>query len=337
MTSIFRGLILGPLFLFLIQGCSSFSSCPDEVVAAFDIGSGTTKVQVARRNSCDLTIKKTLLKTSKPVAYAQDLNTRESFSKEIVKRGERAIRELMEKALNYNPKKIFGVATQAFRQAQNGKEVLESWKQKYGWPFQVIDQQKEAMLAYELVKLKLGYSDEDDLTVWDIGGGSQQMVTKNKDRELKIFKSKLAAVTFKNKVIKTIKKNKAAETPNPMDQQEIEKALEIARQAIRSDLIRGPLVEDNKASKEVIGIGGVHGACVKNQLNLKDNERVYRSSLDEAISKRVGFSDEDLGGDYASTDLTNLILVKALMLEYGIDNYLPLSTNLTESLLRQVP
>lgn len=331
-----RWFFLWPLLFFLSRGCAPLPTCPDEVAAAFDIGSGSTKVQVAQRNSCDLTITKTLMQTSKPVGYAQDLSSRDSFSKEIVTRGERVIKDLMQKALDHRPQKIFGVATQAFRQAKNGKEVLKTWNKKYGWPFQVIDQQKEAMLAYELVTLKLELSDEAALMVWDIGGGSQQVVTKNEDGSLKIFKSKLAAVTFKNMVIDLLKRKPGTQTPNPMRKQEIAKALKLARQKIRSEL-SPDIIKNIKRSQKVIGLGGVHGASIKNQLGLESGEPVAINALNQAISKRLGLSDQQLGGDYASTDLTNLILVKALMQEYDLKNYTPLSASLTESLLRQIP
>lgn len=332
-----RTLLLWPCLYLLSQGCSFTPICSDEIAAAFDVGSGSTKLQVASRNSCDLTITKTLLQTSKPVGYAQDLSSSgQNFSPEIIARGEKAIKELMQKALVYQPEKIFGVATQAFRQADNGQEVLSRWRQKYGWPFQLIDQQKEAMLAYELVELKLELSDESNLMVWDIGGGSQQVVTKNEEGSLRVFKSELASVTFKNQVIDLLEKNHQAETPNPMDKKDIDRALKWARQKIRSELSSGHRSHIQRSQK-VIGLGGVHGASVKNQLGLKSGAAVLMSELDRAIEERVGLTDEELGGDYASTDLTNLILVKALMLEYGLESYTPLPASLTESLLRQVP
>lgn len=330
------GLYTWPVFFFLAQSCAFFQACPEEVVAAFDIGSGSTKVQVAQRNSCELTITKTLMQTSRPVGYAQSLNKSETFSPEIVMKGEKAIKELMQKALVFRPEKIIGVATEAFRQAKNSREVLNTWSQKYGWPFQLIDQQKEAMLAYELVALKLELPEDENLMVWDIGGGSQQVITKDEDGNIVVFKSKLASVTFKNKLIELLERKEGTQTPNPLSQNEVEQALAFARQLIQSEL-SSEFRENIQRSQKVVGLGGVHGASLKNQLALNSGEPVLISAIERAISRRVGLSDKELGGDYAATDLTNLILVKALMLEYGLKSYRPLSASLTESLLRQVP
>lgn len=328
--------LLWPFLFFLTRGCAPLPTCPDEVAAAFDIGSGSTKIQVAKRNSCDLTLTKTLMQTSKPVGYAQDLESRKAFSKEVIGRGEKAIQELMQKALEHRPQKVFGVATQAFRQASNGEAILRAWNKKYGWPFKLIDQEREAMLAYELVSLKLELSGDDSLMVWDIGGGSQQVVTRNEDGSLKIFKSNVAAVTFKNRVMKLLKKESQIKTPNPMSMTEVQKALKLARQMIRAEL-NSSFLNNIQRSQKVIGLGGVHGASIKSQLGLKAGSPVVLTALDQAISERVGFNDEQLGGDYASTELTNLILVKGLMLEYGLKSYTPLSASLTQSLLRQIP
>jgi exopolyphosphatase/guanosine-5'-triphosphate,3'-diphosphate pyrophosphatase len=333
----FRILTFWPLLLFLSHGCTHVQTCPDEVAAAFDIGSGSTKVQVVERNSCSLKISQTLLKTSIAVGYAQDLSSgKKAFSQKIVLQGEQALKNLMKKSLVYHPEKVFGVATQAFRQAKNGAKVLENWHHRYGWPFKIIDQRKEAMLAYELVVLKLDVPDEKKLMVWDIGGGSQQVVTMNKNKTLNIFKSKLAAVTFKNKVIELLQRPSGTLSPNPMKLPEIGQSLELARNIIRSEL--NPDVLNNiKSSEIVIGLGGVHGASIKNQLGLQDGERITLEGIERAIMERIGLSDDQIGGDYASTDLTNLILIKGLMLEYDLKSYTPISTSLTESLLRQIP
>ena len=98
--------------LFQFQSCAFVQRCPDGVAAAFDIGSGSAKVQVVERDSCSLKISQTLLKTSTAVGYAQDLSSgNKIFSQKIVTQGEKALKDLMQKTLVYRPQKIFGVAT----------------------------------------------------------------------------------------------------------------------------------------------------------------------------------------------------------------------------------
>jgi exopolyphosphatase/guanosine-5'-triphosphate,3'-diphosphate pyrophosphatase len=67
----------------------------------------------------------------------------------------------------------------------------------------------------------------------------------------------------------------------------------------------------------MIGVGGVHSQSIKNQLDLKTMNYTV-SDLDRVSKLQAMKSDNDLTGDYRSTDVTNLLLVQGFMEGLGI-------------------
>ena len=100
--------------------------------AAFDIGSGTTKLVVAQVNFCHQKVEKILLERNMPVGYQDDLEKSKSgiFSPKIMKEGMEVLKSLKEMALFFKPKKFRAVATSAFRKAQNGSQLVKEIESK---------------------------------------------------------------------------------------------------------------------------------------------------------------------------------------------------------------
>lgn len=304
----------------LIVSCSSLTSkqnsCVDETYAAFDIGSGSTKLVVADRNSCSSLITKVHLEDSLAVGYAQDLshsNKVKNFSTVIQDQGDSAMSELVARARSFRPLRISGVATQAFRQAKNGPGLLKKWNELYQLNLRVISQAEEARLAYLGVS---GLEKSSDLIVWDIGGGSQQLTWRNKEDEWSSFETPIAAVTFKNKLIKQIGREKA----NPLSKEERNIGLSLVKKWV-TPLMTESFKNRMKQDAMVVGLGGVHGKSIRKQLGLKDGEWVTKKHLVKTLSMQLGKTDQQLGGAYAETEVTNLILIAGLMQAYKIPQY----------------
>ncbi|WP_158858298.1 Ppx/GppA phosphatase family protein [Lunatibacter salilacus] len=77
---------------------------------------------------------------------------------------------------------ISAFATSAVRNATNGLEFIKAVQQRFGFPVQVIDGDREAELIYKGIKLSGSLNEECSLMV-DIGGGSVEFIIGN-EREI---------------------------------------------------------------------------------------------------------------------------------------------------------
>ncbi len=307
------------VFTFLISAESFAKNC-QEIRLGFDIGSGSTKMMVAKVDYCKKKILEVLLSESKQVSYNEDLekSTDGNLSPAIIEKGLTALTELETKAKTFKPKRSYGVATSVFRKSKNGKDVIKGFAKKLKIRLEVIDQEEEATLGYLSV---MSLMDEKTLgpknmVVWDIGGGSMQMFSQDEGKKAQKYLGDLASVTFKNMVIEVLE-GKSLETtssPNPIGDKR-DQALALARSYAR---IHVPA--DLKADiheRTVVGVGGVHSHSIRGQIGTKEMKYTLEE-LDKASKLQAKKSDAELTGDYRSTDVTNLILVQGFMEALGI-------------------
>lgn len=332
----------------LSVGCSSRSPvaapvpCAPQTIAALDIGSGSTKLQVAEDANCGAKVGRTLLTASAPVGFRDDLEKSPdgSFSPAVIAQGEAAVRELLLKATSFRPVQIRGVATAAFRKAKNGAETIARWRQLFSADLAIIDQNEEAALGFRAAIATTGY-DAATTVVWDIGGGSQQISWQAGTDGLRSIQSNLASVTFKNDVLKQVKAAPTAASPNPLSATEVQQAFRLAKSLSRKELSSGVNTAPLRAlrallakrSTRVVGIGGVFAASLSKQLSLAPGEPVTVQGLITAIARQTGKFDQEIGGKYAETDVTNLILVRALLETLGIQAVEVVPANLTDALV----
>ena len=329
--------ILKVLIITLVLSACAFSEKPDcrsQRLGSFDIGSGSTKFMLAEISPCQNEQLKVLISDSLPVPYSQNLASRNDgrFGQDILLRGQEAIESLLERAKSKGDFQIRAVATQAFREALNGEETILKWQQKYSGDWKIITQDQEAQLAYSFVEKKT--ASKTRLLVWDIGGGSQQLVWRNEleNSIIQIQKSKLASVSFKNLVLKHLRRAESKQSPNPLTSFEQNKSLQLAMDLIAKEK-NHELKNWLSLPSKIVGIGGVHGGSLKNQLGLKEGERITQDGIRRLLASKQNLSDEQIGGAYASTEITNLILVLAMMMTYEIEEYEVMGASLTEALL----
>lgn len=318
-------------------------------MAAFDIGSGSTKVVVAESLDCGTRIGKVLMSQSTPVAYRDDLAAQERtakkgpipFSTAIQDQGFAVLKTMSENASAFSPVERVGVATEAFRRASNGAEIAKDWSAKLGIKIKVIPQEEEARLGY-FAALSTLSTKPDFLIVWDVGGGSQEMTWETPSGLYVSVLSDLAAVTFKNLVLQKIKKRPPTVSPNPLSEKEIERAVKLCKDDIKDALQDSPMIRELKKrladkASTIVGIGGVFGSSVSKQLGLKPGERITAQALRDKLKEKAGQDDAALGGGkpspYVATDVTNLILVLAMMEALRVDSVLPTHANLADALI----
>lgn len=316
------------LLLFL-SSCSTFTTKPCVINrAAFDIGSGTTKMTIAKVNRCQNKIVEILFEDQSSVPYKQSLyDNKNSFSKDVVSNGIKELIELKATAVDLGAVEFSALATEAFRTAKNGKETIEKLEDEAEVNIRVINQELEARYGYLGAKIKNNFKDDSNVVVWDIGGGSMQMSYVD-DGEFHHYLGKLASVTFKEKVLEKYYRPNT-KSPNPLGRSNSKKSLGLSRFFAHGNVPQD--VKDYISKARVFGIGGVHYYSIRKQA-LKKGHIYNQPQLRMALKKRSKLSDRKIGGKYASTDVTNIALVLGYMEALAIRKVETLKVNMSHGL-----
>lgn len=308
------------LFFTIFTTTESFAKNCQEVRMGLDIGSGSTKMMVAKVDFCKNKILEVLHQESQPVPFNEDLekSTDGNLSQAIIDKGFATINGMITVGKKLKPKRISGVATSVFRKSKNGVDVIKGYARKLKTRLEVVSQEEEAMLGYLSVLSLMDEKVKEDkqIIVWDIGGGSMQMFSMDKKRIPHRYLGDLASVTFKNMVIEVLQSKPLATTssPNPIGDKR-EQVIALARSYAKLHVPTE--IKFDLRERVVIGVGGVHSQSIKNQLGLKEM-RYTLEELDKAGKIQALKSDQELAGDYRTTDVTNLLLVQGFMEGLGI-------------------
>lgn len=181
----------------------------DSVRAAFDIGSGSTRVKVAKVDSCKNKILEVLLEREEKSDLKEDLlkSRTGSFSEEVMASTLATLKTLKTEAVKFGPNEYVAVATDAFREAKNGQKFIEKINVELWINPRIITQGEEALLGFYGSAENLGTTPENTV-IWDVGGSSQQIIKYNGNNRFTIYEGRLGAVTFKDYIIKKSKKSK---------------------------------------------------------------------------------------------------------------------------------
>lgn len=306
--------------------------------AAIDMGSGSTKIQVAEVDTCHQQIVRVLFEDQRPLGFNDDLgrSADNTISEQMQQQGIKSLREMIAKARSWHPQRISGVATAAFRSASNGQQVVSRFNQQLGIQLAVISQEQEARLGFLSAKASLHEQvrSDEQLLVWDIGGGSMQMTAFRQlagQQVSDIYQGKLASVTLRDYIVSVLKNQPltATATPNPIAPF-FDQTLRYVRFYARTHV--SPEIKQDIKTRRVIGIGGVHGYSILGQLPQKQNG--YTLSELAALAKRQSLKgDSELSGEYRTTDVSNLLLVLGYMQALDIDRVTVVKASLLQGVL----
>lgn len=319
------------LCVVLLSGCASVGEqiCIEHRTA-FDIGSATMKMKTAKVDKCrEPSVEITRQKEVK-VSFAE--NTRNYLlSRDIQNIGIEQLKILKKEAMTQGAQTFAGVATAAFRQADNTPLFLAEIKAETGINIRMISQDEEAVLGYKAATANTKNPSEN-IVVWDIGGHSMQMIMKHRDQNYRVYRGRLASLSFKNQIIETIQRRAAdgQASPNPIGRQNLTAALEMAMNAA-GDVPDEIKYSIRQAGATIIGIGGVHNQSVRKQIG--KNSAYHRDDLANALKDKLDLSDIQIGGHYADTDVSNLILVLGFMKKLDIEEVHLTDVNLTDGIL----
>ena len=310
-----------------------------QIRAAFDVGSESSKLTVARVDTCTQTIIEILHRQDIRVPYKSSLDASpdQRFSADVMQRGEEALRHLLAAARQHGAEVHAGGATSAFRQAGNAGEFIEEMNEKLQLNIQIVSQAEEGALGFIGAARKFG-AEPRDAIVWDIGGGSMQITAWNEKQQVEVYQGEIASIDFKNTLINRIQGHSLTKvtTPNPIDAATAKAGIHQAWTLAAKDVpvwMKAKIVGN---TANLVGIGGVWYYSIRGQLEeagqFKD-KLITLAALRATIDHQLGKTDAEIGGDYADTQVSNLLLVTGFMQALGVSKITPLKVSLVEGVL----
>lgn len=304
--------------------------------AAVDVGSGSTKVTIADVDLSNQEITGIVFEDSFPVPYQASLETSYdgSFEAKIRELGLNTFRQIKAITEDYQVEKVAVVATAAFREATNGERFARDIYMDTGLEVKIIPQKDEGTLAF-FSGIAASNEAPENLIVWDIGTGSFQITTMNEERDLTVFMGGVASIPFRNYIIDIIqgKNSDQVPTPNPMTEEDVRAADKFARSTGRKAY---PIIKDKIKQPETVllGIGRLFSSSVG---PLGDGCVIVRENLRNYINASIGRLDSELDNPYAHVDVSNAILVLAIMKSLHIHEVQIVDTKSTRGMLIYTP
>lgn len=304
--------------------------------AAFDIGSGSIKLKVKDVVfELDDTLYRNVLAGDchRRVDFEDSLSQSSNghISPDVIADGVMAVRELKEIAVELGATKFCGVATGAFRKAENSDFVLEELSEAAGINFKVITSDDEAALAFQAAEVFSEFEPEN-LVVWDIGASTMSISGMSLEGELETYGGSLASMRLRNDIIRSIQgQDVIAKTPNPLCERDADIAVVLVQSEAQNSVPRSIIERISMEDTVVAGVGPVHSLSVKRQF-LK-NEGYSIQSVENALRRNLNLSDEEIGGEFADTDVVNLILVLGFMRGLNISQVKLVEVNIADGLI----
>lgn len=330
--------LLAWVFILLGAACALTTSGTSEQClenrATIDIGSGSSKILVATVNTCIQKIEKILHQDSASLKFKEALNTNQnSLPDTLLQQTIQTLKAWKKDYKKWNVTSYQAVATEVFRQARNGTDFIVQISQATEIPIQIIDQTEEAKLGFWSAIASSSKS-VHEVVVWDIGGGSMQMISYDPDGDYNLYMGKMASVSFKDLILKKKASSVRARTPNPLGTKWASQSVKLAER-FAVDHVPAKIKTEIQ-NKKVVGIGGVHSKSIQNQIlqGTKSDSFTYnQETLSQTLQTRSLLSDKDLSSAYPETDVTNLALVLGFMKALNISEVEVISADLTAGLL----
>lgn len=170
--------------------------------AVYDIVSGSIKFQIADVDLSTNKIVKNHIQKAQQVLFINE----NKFTKSLQLEGLSKLKELQRLSEECSATQSIGVATQAFRNSQNGRECLSFFQEKLNFPLRIASPNEEARLGFECAKAMTDI-EEEALHVWDCGAGSYQMTSKDQKISAKFGSGTVL------KAAKNLKRDRGSTTP----------------------------------------------------------------------------------------------------------------------------
>lgn len=303
-----------------------FSNLSADVVrrAAFDFGSGKIKIQVADVDATSQQILTTLYSENIIVRLSEDLAHQSDgkFSQAIMVQAVEAARTLKQAAVNLCAEEFCGVATEAYRVALNGQDLIDLYLNELSIPVQIISQDDEGKFGF-LALLQETKLDPAQTICWDIGGGSFQITFLDKAGRMQSYKGPFGRASIKNAIITHVKHQNPQEvsTPNPMNNEEWLAALAY----FDSALPQVPTELRDKLSQPNVQLVGISAHPERLRALGTYQTKDVLMALNDRLNKR----DEELSTEHHSPNMAigELVIIYGLMNALDVDQVAYYRTN----------
>jgi exopolyphosphatase/guanosine-5'-triphosphate,3'-diphosphate pyrophosphatase len=325
------------LSLLLCLAFDGQSQSHTAIRAAIDIGMSGPKLQVAEVDAATNKIIELIYSRNYFVNFyeSEGNKTENLLSSEAMSQGLKVFKEAIVEAYLFNPEGIVAFATASLRHVANGEDFANEILNETGIKVHIIDQNLEGQLAFEAILAKIDVLSED-LVVWDVGGGSVQLTTKESEGSYLVECVEEGVGAFVYHIIENIQQRNVHEvgSPNPMSAEDILLATDHARHISKnmSQRLRDKL---NLPTTKVVGAGSVFGIAIeemvqKNPFTIED--------LTTAVQALAGKTDADFGGGfYAFCQGADKILVLGYMQDLHIQQVQIVNVNNADGALVYAP
>lgn len=117
-----------------------------EIRAGFDLGDTSTRLLVAETDICSKKIIKVLLDRTENISFQNDLSSSMSLSPQTIENGLGILRKLKAEGRALGVKSFRGYATNTFRLAVNGLEIVDFYSQRLDMNLRVVSQKEEELV-----------------------------------------------------------------------------------------------------------------------------------------------------------------------------------------------
>ena len=232
-------------------------------MAVIDIGTNSTRMLIFRDDDGQL------IRVNKSVRYTrmgQDVNKTGRLHPDAQKRNYEALEEFKSIAEDYAVKGFYLFGTSAMRDAQNAEDYVAFIKEKLGFDIEIIAGEEEAELGF------VGVSQcfDEKILIFDIGGGSTELIYGEKNEIKKMMSINLGCVRCTEEYLIT----------DPPTLQELERLNE----RIYSEFQERTENFLPEKPYKLIGIGGTATSLstIKQELKTYDSEMIHKSMITKA-------------------------------------------------------
>ena len=146
--------------------------------AALDLGTNNCRLLVARPTADGFRVVDAF---SRIVRLGEGLSQTGRLSEAAIERTLEALRICRDKMVTRGVTRARLIATEACRAAENGAEFLDKVRERLGLQLEIVDRETEASLAVAGCG-ELADRDAESIVLFDIGGGSSEIIWLNRSR-----------------------------------------------------------------------------------------------------------------------------------------------------------
>lgn len=256
-------------------------------LAVIDMGTNTFNlliVETTENNNYNI-----VFKSKEGVKLGKGGINNKIITPEAFQRAVDAIENHLKRITDHKVDKIIATATSGIRSTENGQELVDTLKEKFGLKVQIISGDEEAELIYRGVKQAIQFNNENVL-ILDIGGGSNEFIIANSSGLIwkKSFKLGMARLLEMFVPSNPITKEEIEKTEQYIDSQ-LEPLYEAVKKYKPSKLVGCSGTFDSFRAMIIAKNGGIPKKFKKSKsfpINLKDYAVLHQELLKSTIEDR---------------------------------------------------